>query len=142
MIDLQIPETVADIITQNKGDLTLSIEAINALSTLIDPVIDGYLMGEVSPAYLIGLTYFANTPKETKDIHVLGIHQIQDCAYATSKIVGVSPDFTQVQTKSGSIYQVSDLQTLEPPLPLILHLCHTLHFWGLGKHFGVLDVYY
>lgn len=142
MTGLHIPKFVSDVITQNKCELTLSIEDINSLSHLVDPQIDGCLMGKVSPAYLLSLTYFPGTQKAIKDFHVLGIHQSHQSSYATSRIIGVSNDLTQVKTRSGSIYEVSDVKTSEPPMSLILHLCHTLNYWGIGKYFGVLDVNY
>ena len=141
-MDIHIPAKLADVITKHKCELNLSVEDISALSHLIDPQIDGCLMGKVSPAYLLGLTYFPGTPKAIKDFHVLGVHQSQQCSYATSRIIGVSNDLTQVKTQSGSIYEISDVKTSEPPVCLILHLCHTLNYWGIGKYFGVLDVYY
>jgi hypothetical protein len=142
MIELHIPESLAEVITQNKDELVLSIEDVSTLSHLVDLAIDGRLMGEISPTYLLGLTYFPGTAKETKHIHALGVHKSQQCFYLTSRIVGISKDSFQLKTSSGSIYQISDIKTSEPPQNLILHLCHTLHFWRIGKHFGILEVFF
>ncbi|WP_417796539.1 hypothetical protein [Terasakiella pusilla] len=142
MTDLIIPKKIADIITCNRNDLALGIKDMSALSDRIDPQLDGNLRGEISPAYLISMTFFPNTVNEVTDFHILGEHVTLRTAYSTSRIVGMSEDRQQVKTQSGSIYQISGLESSEPPLPLLLHLCHTLHFWRLGKRFGVLEVYY
>ena len=142
MKTLQIPETLREIITLHKDELALEIETPEILRLIAKAHLDGHLKGEIKPAYLISLTMNPGTSKEQKDIHVLGEHVSLRTAYSTSRIVAVSHDLKQVLTNSGSIYQISNLQSAEPSQALILHMCATLHYWRMGRYFGVLEVYY
>ncbi len=142
MLEFHLPQSVDGLITTHRDELRLKVEELGAASHLISPFIDGNLRGEVSPAHLISLTFFPDTPKERRDIHLLGTHVSIRVPYCTSRIVGISEDLRQVKTYSGSVYQISDISSSEPTLGLLLHLCHTLHHWNLGRYFGVLEVFY
>ncbi|SCA56665.1 conserved hypothetical protein [Candidatus Terasakiella magnetica] len=141
-MELQIPKTLSDVITQHKDELTLSITDIGKLKAMVDRRLDGQLRGEIRPSYLIELIWYPDSEKEKKDIHVLGEHVSLKSAYATSRIVSASLDLSKVRTLSGSIYNISNITTSEPPQNLLLHMCATLNCWRLGRYFGVLDVFY
>ncbi len=142
MLDLQIPKSLSDVITQNTDELALDLIDIDSLKKLAHDHLDGQLRGKINPAYLVEMTWHRDTAKERKDIHVLGMHAYLNVPYSTSRVVAISPDSSKVQTYSGSIYDISDIRTSEPSTDLLLHMCATLHFWRLGRYFGVLEVFY
>ncbi|WP_417783843.1 hypothetical protein [Terasakiella pusilla] len=142
MLELKIPENVSEIITKHIDELALAIVGSSELEELIDHHIDGCLRGEISPSYLVKMTHLPGSRHERNDIHVLGEHVSLKNVYITSRVMAVSPDLKQVQTYSGSIYNISDIKVFEPPQNLILHLCAALHSWRLGQYFGVLHVFY
>lgn len=62
-------------------------------------------------------------------------------SWSTSLVKAVDFERRMARTRN-SIYALGDRGQDEPPLLHLLHLCATLHAWGVGATLGALKVFY
>lgn len=92
--------------------------------------------------HLVCLAYSKTVDMAPQLTHfLLGINREVDCAWMTSAVNAIDLEIGVVRT-SNSLYGLGNKGEGNPNLNLILHICHTLHKWGIGKQLGVLEVLY
>lgn len=79
--------------------------------------------------------------KDRKFLFLTGIHRAEGYPFMTSDIVSVDFASNLVLTKN-SLYQLGGKGEGEPERDILLHICTTLHRWGVGEYFGILHIFY
>ena len=128
-LDSLIPKSLDDIIRLNREStkLYLSTDAeIDALRATVPP---GIVTGTIS-AWSFTTMYF--TKLGMAIVNLAGFNEAEHCSWMTSQVIAIDGDM--VLTRSGSHYRLQGKGSDHPDL---LHICATLHHWGVGKHLGV-----
>ena len=133
-IDQLVPKSLDDIIRTNRdvARLYLTTDAeINALRASVPP---GAITGTISAWAFI--TMFM-TKSGTAIVNLTGFNDAERCSWMTSQVMAIDGD--TVVTRSGSYYR---LQGERSDTPDLLHICATLHLWGVGPMLGVPHIFY
>ena len=144
-IEDQIPKSLDEVIRLRRESFALRLsspEEIAALSTV--PIEDHgkAIQATIDNWYLICLAYSKAADMAPQLTHfLLGVNREADCAWMTSAVNAINSDRNVVLTNN-SLYGLGSKGTGTPDLNLILHVCHTLHKWGIGKQLGVLEIFY
>ncbi|MBI3901435.1 MAG: hypothetical protein HY306_00585 [Nitrosomonadales bacterium] len=76
-----------------------------------------------------------------KKFFIVGHNAFEKCVWGTSEIKSL--DFAAgLAFTANSTYQLGSAGDGEPPLPVLLHICHLFHTWGFGSSLGVPQVFY
>jgi hypothetical protein len=143
MEELNIPETLGELVKENKDNLAIEqLQPVHLQALCSEEDLIGFPKGTITDAHVISLTFHPNSKEVYQEIHILGLHEELGNSYITSKVVAVNKDLSMVQTKSGSLYTVSRYVDEDISPKWIVHLCAFLHIWGLGRHFGIPHFYF
>jgi hypothetical protein len=97
-------------------------------------LLDGQIKAQVSDWAFITLHFSESQESLT---YLVGYNQTAHSSWMTSFITGIGHGM--VATKSGSIYELVGASTLNVDL---VHICATLHKWGVGQSLGVPHIFY
>ena len=133
-IDRLLPASLDDIIRTNRdvAKLYLTTDAeIDALRAAVPP---GAITGTISAWSFI--TMFMTQPGVAM-VNLTGFNEAERCSWMTSQVMAIDGD--TVITRSGSYYLLQGERSDGPDL---LHICATLHLWGVGPMLGVPYIFY
>lgn len=136
-----IPKSLDEIIRSNRDKCSLSLSTSDALDKL--PMIVEVVENQKTvSAYLNRWRFVCLNSNGTKSHFLTGIHEAQNCVWATSVIVAIDLEHGLALTRSGSIYQLGTKGEGEPEPDILLHICAQFHNWGIGKMLGVPHIFY
>lgn len=124
-----LPESLDDIIRANRDKAQLYFSTDEELAPYRGPVGFGDTKGQVSDWAFISL-YLVES--RASFIYLVGFNETTQRTLMTSFITGIED--RKVTTKSGSYYELIGDRTLDVDL---VHICATLHLWGIGPGLGV-----
>lgn len=129
-----LPQSLDDVIRANRDKVQLYFSREDEIDSLRRPLLDGQIKAQVSDWAFITLHF-----SESQDslIYLVGFNQTAHCSWMTSFITGIGHEM--ITTKSGSIYELVGASTLDVDL---MHICATLHKWGVGQSLGVPHIFY
>ena len=143
-IEDHIPKSLDEIIRLRRESFSLRQSSLDEIASLPATIESDHaaIQATIDNWYLICLAYSKTVDTAPQLTHfLLGINRETDCAWMTSAVNAIDQDSSVVRT-SNSLYGLGSKGVGHPDLNLILHVCHTLHKWGLGKQLGVLEVFY
>lgn len=136
-----IPKSLDEIIHANRDTCSLSLSKSDDLDEF--PMIVEVVANQKSiSAKLNRWRFVCLNNNGTKSHFLTGIHEAQNCVWATSVIVAIDLEHGLALTRSGSIYQLGTKGEGEPEPDILLHICAQFHNWGIGKMLGVPHVFY
>lgn len=136
-----IPKSLDDIIRANRGECSLSLSTSDDLDEL--PMIIEVVAKQKSIRAKLNNWRFVCVGNNSKKSHFLtGIHEAQNCVWATSVIVAIDMEHGLALTRSGNIYQLGKKGEGEPEIGILMHICAQFHQWGIGELLGVPHVFY
>lgn len=143
-IEAQIPASLDEIIRENRDICSLHLSTPEDLAEL--PAIVEMMANPKNVSATINNWRFVCLNRSSEHggkVHLLtGIHEAQNCVWATSVVVAIDLKRGFVLTQSGTLYQLGSPGVGEPELDILLHLCAQFHKWGFGKLLGVPHVFY
>lgn len=143
-IEDHIPKSLDEIIRLRRESFSLRLSSRDEIASL-PAVIGGdgtAFQATIDNWYLICLAYSKAADMAPQLTHfLLGINREADCAWMTSAVNAIDQERSFVRTNN-SLYGLGPKGEGNPDLNLILHVCHTLHKWGIGKQLGVLEIFY
>lgn len=129
-----LPKSLDDIIRANRHKAQLYFSTDDEINPLRGPLFDGPIKAQISKWAFITL-HIAES--QTSLVYLVGFNRTEHCTWMTSFVTGIGHGM--VTTNSGSIYELVGDSTLDVDL---LHICATLHLWGVGKSLGVPHIFY
>jgi hypothetical protein len=136
-----VPKSLDDIIRAKRDECSLSLSTGDDLAAL--PMIVEVVANQKSiSARLNRWRFVCLSSNGTKSHFLTGIHEAQDCVWATSVIVAIDLEHGLALTRSGSIYQLGTKGEGEPETDILLHICAQFHNWGIGEMLGVPHIFY
>ncbi len=144
-IEDHIPKSLDEIIRLRRDSFSLRLShphEISALPAIGQEDPDIMIQSTIDNWYLICLAYVKAANADPQITYfMLGNKREADCAWMTSAVNAFDQERHVVKTNN-SLYGLGYKGEGNPDLNLILHVCHTLHKWGLGKQLGVLEIIY
>ncbi len=144
-IEEHIPKTLDEVIRLRRESFSLRLSSPDELVALSAETLedrDIAIQATIDNWHLICLTYTKAANMAPQLTHfLLGVNREADCAWMTSAVNAIDLEKGVVRTNN-SLYGLGPKGEGHPDLNLILHVCHTLHKWGIGKQLGVLEVVY
>lgn len=136
-----VPKSLDDIIRAKRDECSLSLSTGDDLAEL--PMIVEVVANQKSISAKLNRWRFVRMNSNgTKSHFLTGIHEAQDCVWATSVIVAVDLEHGLALTRSGNIYQLGTKGEGEPETDILLHICAQFHNWGIGAMLGVPHIFY
>lgn len=133
-VDQLRPKSLDDIIRFNRDEARLYMSTaaeLHALGSSRPPRAPRAVIAE--GAFIT--MYFANPGVAM--VYLTGLNETEHCSWMTSEVMAINGD--AVFTRSGSCYRLRGRRSDRPDL---LHICATLHLWGVGRRFGVPNIFY
>lgn len=129
-----LPSGLDDIIREHRDELRLALATEAELKTLETTIADAparhqLVQWDVLVLHATAANGQASSPRLVGRLVDTGE------SWITSHVVGIDLEQGLVQTKS-SLYRISGPRAEENDIDL-LHICASLHDWGLGARFGV-----
>jgi hypothetical protein len=129
-----LPKSLDDIIRTNRDKVQLYFSRDDEIEALRRPLLDGQIKAQVSDWAFITLHFSESQDSLT---YLVGFNQTAHCGWMTSFVTGIGHGM--VTTKSGSIYELVGASTQDVDL---VHICATLHKWGVGQSLVVPHIFY
>ena len=143
-IEDHIPKSLDEIIRLRRESFSLRLSSPDEIASLPTVIEDRStaIQATIDNWYPICLAYSKAGDMAPQLTHfLLGINREAECAWMTSAINALDQERSVVRTNN-SLYALGSKGRGNPDLNLILHVCHTLHKWGIGKQLGILEVFY
>lgn len=129
-----LPQSLDDIIRANRDKVQLYFSTDDEINPLRGPVLEQAIKAQMSDWGFITL-HFAESRMSL--VYLVGFNQTEQCTWMTSFVTRIGAG--KVTTKSGSTYELMGNSTLDVDF---LHICATLHLWGVGRSLGVPHIFY
>lgn len=135
-----IPQSLDDIIRENREHVELLLSTEEEISTLVRPIANPpSLKDTIDDWRMISLV---DKGQARTSVLLLGNSQKNHSAWITSPVLEVDFDQMVVLTRSGSLYQLGSRGNGQPTRDQLIHVCATLHTWGLGEFLGAPHFFY
>lgn len=134
-----VPTKLDEIITKRREEARLYLTTNSELQGLQKPISP---MAPVKDEIDDWRFVTFDTKSGGAQVTLLGHAKSRGIPWITSQVFAIDFGEGLVMTENSYYLLVGTQGVGEPPPPHLLHVCFALHYWGLGKRLGVLEVFY
>lgn len=129
-----IPSSIDDILRVNRHQARMYLTPPEELAALGGDISMRHAKGHITNWCFVS---FHAIEHDIKVVYLTGYNRGERANWMTSMVTAIAG--RAVLTKSGSLYVLEGAASDQPDL---LHICATLHAWGIGPRFGVPHIFY
>lgn len=137
--DLPIPTTLDEVVTKNRELYEIRLATQDEIDALRGEI-DAPTGAEKDVMCDWRLIAIRDRRQLIAQLVLLGDVWGKPTIRCTSEVLVISPNKQRIRTRN-SIYGLTRAGEGEPPQIHLLHLCSTLHGWGLGQILGAIEVW-
>ncbi len=134
-----VPKSLDDVVRKNQDQLRLALATQEELETLAADISATNVRHIITCWQFVAMHATTNRGP-VMSVRLFGWAEEVRESWSTSDVTGVDLTNGLVRT-ANSIYRISGPRAMVDELDL-LHVCASLHSWGLGEHFGVPHIFY
>lgn len=134
-----VPKSLDDVVRKNRDQLRLAFATQEELEALAADIPATNIRHTITRWQFI-VMHLATSRGPAISVRLFGWAEEVRESWSTSHVTGVDLANGLVRTPN-SVYRISGPRAMDDELNL-LHVCASLHFWGLGEYFGVPHIFY
>lgn len=134
-----VPKSLDDVVRKNRDQLRLAIASQDELGALAADISATNGRHTIIRWQFVVMHVTTNRGPATS-LRLFGWAEEVRESWSTSNVTGIDLTNGLVRT-ANSVYRISGPRAMDDELDL-LHVCASLHSWGLGEYFGVPHIFY